>query len=69
MLKGLVPELRDAPASREHLSKEYQIGVQLDHPNIVRVNSLEEDPKAGLCIVMHPNGKRFPVTLDTGQTV
>jgi hypothetical protein len=69
VLKGLVPELRDAPASREYLSKEYQIGVQLDHPNIVRVNSLEEDPKAGLCIVMHPNGKRFPVTLDTGQTV
>lgn len=52
VLKGLVPELRNDPASREYLSKEYQIGVQLDHPHIVRVNSLEEDPKAGLCIVM-----------------
>lgn len=52
VLKGLAPEHRNDPASREYLSKEYQIGVQLDHPHIVRVNSLEEDPKAGLCIVM-----------------
>ena len=52
VLKGLAPEHRNNPAMREFLSKEYQIGVQLDHPNIVRVNSLEEDPKAGLCIVM-----------------
>lgn len=52
VLKGLAPEHRDDPSCREFLSKENQIGVQLDHPNIVRVNSLEEDPKAGLCIVM-----------------
>ncbi len=52
VLKGLAPEYRDDPALREYLSKEYQIGVQLDHPHIVRVNSLEEDSKAGLCIVM-----------------
>lgn len=52
VLKGLAPEYRDDPVWREYLSKEYQIGVQLDHPHIVRVNSLEEDPKAGLCIVM-----------------
>ena len=52
VLKGLAPEHRDDPSCREFLSKEYQIGVQLDHPNIVRVNSLEEDPRAGLCIVM-----------------
>ena len=52
VLKGLAPEYRDDPAMREYLSKEYQIGVQLDHPHIVRVNSLEEDTKVGLCIVM-----------------
>jgi len=52
VLKGLAPEHRDDSACREYLSKEYQIGVQLDHPHIVRVNSLEEDLKAGLCIVM-----------------
>ena len=52
VLKGLVPEYRNDPAYREFLSKEYQIGVQLDHPHIVRVNSLEEDPELGLCIVM-----------------
>lgn len=52
VLKGLAPEHRNDSACREYLSKEYQIGVQLDHPHIVRVNSLEEDLKAGLCIVM-----------------
>ena len=52
VLKGLVPEYRNDPAYREFLSKEYQIGVQLDYPHIVRVNSLEEDPELGLCIVM-----------------
>ena len=52
VLKGLAPEYRNDPACREYLSKEYQIGVQLDHPHIVRVNSLEEDSKVGLCIVM-----------------
>lgn len=52
VLKGLSPEYRDNPAYREFLSKEYQIGVQLDHPHIVRVNSLEDIPSLGLCIVM-----------------
>lgn len=51
-LKGLSPEFRNDPVRREFLSKEYQIGVQLDHPNIVRINSLENDPEIGLCIVM-----------------
>jgi len=52
VLKGLAPEFRNDSVRREYLSKEYQIGVQLDHPHIVRVNSLEEDPEVGLCIVM-----------------
>ena len=52
VLKSLASEYRNDPVCREYLSKEYQIGVQLDHPHIVRVNSLEEDPKVGLCIVM-----------------
>ncbi len=30
VLKGLAPEHRDDPSCREFLSKEYQIGVQLD---------------------------------------
>ena len=66
VLKGLAPEYRDDPACREYLSKEYQIGVQLDHPNIVRVNSIEEDPKVGLCIVMeYVDGESLDKWLDT----
>ncbi|MBQ8704018.1 MAG: leucine-rich repeat protein [Bacteroidales bacterium] len=34
------------------LYKEYSIGVSLDHPNIVRVESLEDDAVVGRCIVM-----------------
>ena len=66
VLKGLAPEYRDDPACREYLSKEYQIGVQLDHPNIVRVISIEEDPKVGLCIVMeYVDGESLDKWLDT----
>lgn len=52
VLKGLQPQLRGNPAQEEWLYKEYCIGVSLNHPNIARVESLEEDPVAGRCIVM-----------------
>ena len=52
VLKGLQPQLRNNPAQEEWLYKEYCIGVSLNHPNIARVESLEEDPVAGRCIVM-----------------
>lgn len=52
VLKGLTPELRGNPAQEEWLYKEYCIGVSLNHPNIARVESLEEDPVVGRCIVM-----------------
>lgn len=52
VLKGLSPSVADDPVFQEWLAKEFQIGIQLDHPNIVRVNSFEDDPVAGKCIVM-----------------
>ena len=52
VLKGIAPAHADDPVFQEWLAKEYQIGIQLDHPNIVRINSLENDPKVGRCIVM-----------------
>ncbi|MBR1550262.1 MAG: leucine-rich repeat protein [Bacteroidales bacterium] len=52
VLKGLREELRGNALYEEWLYKEYSIGVSLDHPNIVRVESLEDDPVAGRCIVM-----------------
>lgn len=52
VLKGLKSEYRDREEFRSLLRKEFEIMVQLDHPNIVRVYSLEEVADMGLCIVM-----------------
>jgi len=52
VLKGLREELRGNPLYEEWLYKEYSVGVSLDHPGIVRVESLENDSLAGRCIVM-----------------
>ena len=50
VLKGLKAD--DDEMSRSMLRKEFEIMVQLDHPNIVRVYSFEEVVGVGLCIVM-----------------
>ena len=52
VLKGLNKELWDNVLYVEWLYKEYSVGIKLDHPNIVRVESLEDDAVAGKCIVM-----------------
>lgn len=52
VLKGLREDFRNNPLYEEWLSKEYSVGIGLDFPTIVRVESLEDDPMAGRCIVM-----------------
>lgn len=52
VLKGIRDELRTNPLYDEWLYKEYSVGVSLDHPAIVRVESLEDDNVVGQCIVM-----------------
>lgn len=52
VLKGLRNEFQGNPIYEEWLYKEYSIGVELDSPYIVRVESLEDDVVAGRCIVM-----------------
>ena len=52
VLKGLREEFRGNPVYEEWLYKEYSIGVGLDSPYVVRVESLEDDAVAGRCIVM-----------------
>ena len=39
LLKGLKPEYRNQQVYLELLKKEYELMVQLDHPNIVRVSA------------------------------
>lgn len=52
ILKGLKPEYRDQQVYIELLKKEFELGTQLDHPNIVKVLAKEMNPEVGPCIVM-----------------
>ena len=52
VLKGLKANHADDETFRSMLRKEFEIMVQLNHPNIVRVYSIEEVDGVGLCIVM-----------------
>ena len=52
ILKGLKREYRDQQAYIELLKKEFELGTQLDHPNIVKLLAKEMNPEVGPCIVM-----------------
>lgn len=52
VLKGLKPEFAGKSVFVELLRKEFDLGVSLDHPNIVRTVGKENDPQIGDCIVL-----------------
>ena len=52
VLKGLKPEFQRKAVYNELLTKEFELGVQMDQPNIAHTFSFETDPVAGPCIVM-----------------
>ena len=52
MLKGLAVEYRNQAVYLELLKKEYELMVQLDHPNIAKSFSKEVNEEIGPCIVM-----------------
>ena len=52
ILKALKAEFRDDPVCNLALSKEFEIGISLDHPNIRRTLSLEAVDDLGKVIVM-----------------
>lgn len=52
MLKCLKPDFAFMPVYRQALMKEFEIGLQLDHPNICRTISMEPVEELGECIVM-----------------
>ena len=52
VLKGLKPEYQHKEVYTRLLTKEFELGVQMDHPNIARTFSTETDPVVGPCIVM-----------------
>jgi serine/threonine protein kinase len=52
ILKGLKPEHQHKEVYVSLLTKEFELGVRMDHPNIAHTFSKENDPVAGPCIVM-----------------
>ena len=52
VLKALRPEFSKDLVRCELLEREFKLGKRMNHPNIVRFFSLENDPMAGDCIVM-----------------
>lgn len=52
VLKGLKAEYVNQAFYKELLRKEFDLTVQLDHPNIVRVFSREDDPLVGPSLLM-----------------
>ena len=52
VLKGLKQEFQHKEVYARLLTKEFELGVQMDHPNIARTFSKETDPVVGPCIVM-----------------
>lgn len=52
LLKCLREEVEDQPLYQEMLRKEFEVMIQMQHPNIVRTFGLERVDPYGMCIVM-----------------
>lgn len=68
MLKGIKPDFLYIPLYRQALLKEFEIGLQLDHPNICRTIGMEEIGNYGSMIIMeHIDGETLQKLLDSGK--
>lgn len=68
MLKCLKTDFLYIPVYKQALNKEFEIGLQLDHPHICRTFSKEHVPGLGACIVMeYVDGKTLQEMLADGQ--
>ncbi len=52
LLKGMNAEEQDNPLLQQILRKEFEILIQMQHPNIVQTVGLEQVERLGTCIVM-----------------
>lgn len=70
LLKGLKPEFVEQPMYLDLLKKEYELSVQMDHPNIVKALYKEMNPEIGPCIVMeYVDGVTLDKFLETKPSV
>lgn len=67
MLKCLKPDFAFTPVYRQALMEEFEIGLQLDHPNICRTISMEPVEELGECIVMeYVDGENLETAVTSG---
>ena len=70
LLKGLKPEFVQQPMYLDLLKKEYELSIQMDHPNIVKALYKEVNPEIGPCIVMeYVDGVTLDKFLETKPSV
>ena len=70
LLKGLKQEFVQHPMYLDLLKKEYELSVQMDHPNIVKSLYKEVNPEIGPCIVMeYVDGVTLDQFLETKPSV
>lgn len=68
VLKCLKTDFRYTPVYRQALMKEFEIGLQLDHPNICRTISMEPVGELGDCIVMeYVDGETLETAVKGGK--
>lgn len=69
VLKALKPEYAADPVYQGLLEKEFQLMLQLNHPNVVHVYSMEEDAVMGRAIVMEwVDGRTLQELLEENPT-
>lgn len=68
VLKCLKREFQYTPIYRQAFVKEFEIGLQMDHPNICRTVSMENVDDLGNCIVMeYVDGETLDKVVDNGK--
>lgn len=68
ILKCLKPDFLYTPVYRQALSKEFEIGLRIDHPNICRTIGMEEVEGLGAAIIMeYVDGETLADALVSGQ--
>ena len=69
IIKRIKPQLKDDPQYRELFMKEFDNGVQLDHPNIVRFEDKGEDAEGLWYTMEYVDGRPLSDMIKTGELI
>ena len=69
IIKRIKPQFKDNPQYRELFMKEFDNGVQLDHPNIVRFEDKGEDAEGLWYTMEYVDGRPLSDMIKTGELI